>query len=141
TPVDIQQEALKKGVLQTVDQVLDYAQVLWNEYVLEMSPERQREVGISAVPEDGSELLARMPMVAQSYDAIRDAMQHTREAAAKVRQERPWSWRLALLGAGAAVVALWYGGRYSVGWIRRRWWGRRRDAKSDPAARRAARQV
>src|SRR5690606_8732153 len=64
TPSSTEEEAVRGGVLRTVDQVLDYAQVLWNEYVLDMDPERQRDVGIITNSETGNEVLARMPMVA-----------------------------------------------------------------------------
>lgn len=135
TPGGVEEEAQDDGVMNTVDDLLDYAQVLWNDYVLEMNPERQREHQLTSLPDRGNEMLANMPIVTQGYEALREAVD-------KTGPERPqgplWSWRFLVL-VGIALVAGSYGAARGLVFLYRRLPGWRRGERR--RAERARRQV
>ena len=82
------------------DDVLDYAQVLWNDYVLEMNPQRQREsLEVALGPSSKSEVSGVFSSLKKSVSRV--------VAAARNWVDGEWfSWRAGVLTSGVLLVGV-----------------------------------
>jgi transglutaminase-like putative cysteine protease len=100
---------------------MDYMQLLWDDYILGLNSERQRNSFYSPLTERATSALDNMI----PSDAVRDKFAQLSEALGIDRAtEGQWfSWRAGVVGAilAAAIVLLWQLGAWLWHWLRTRW--------------------
>jgi len=111
------QDLTKKGPMATVDQVLDYAQALWNDYVLDMNAEQQRAAILSDEAPSGP--FGPSPLSQQLRDLLSSWLQIPQEFLADWRRAGWWNWRGGVVAA--VVTALVYLLYAIIKWVRARW--------------------
>jgi hypothetical protein len=112
----------------TVDQFLDYAQLLWNDYVLDMNAQQQRAAVLS--DEDRSDdPFGQSPLLQQLRELLRVWLQLPQEFLADWRRAGWWNWRGGVVAA--VVTACVYLLHSMIQWIRARWSARRSKRKQN----------
>jgi protein-glutamine gamma-glutamyltransferase len=116
TPPSVTESASEDTGMNTIDQMLDYAQLLWNDYVLDMNPQRQRGTGLAGLENGG--VLANIPLAGPLLAWINEWWQGPSEFLAAWRRAGWWNWRGGVVAA--AVTASAYFCFAAVQWLRRR---------------------
>jgi hypothetical protein len=112
-----EEELENKGVMATVDQVLDYAQLLWNDYVLDMNAQQQHAAMLSDEKPQGP--FGQSPLLQRLRELISSWLYGPQEFLADWRRAGWWNWRGGVVAAVAS--ALIYFLYSTIQWIRARW--------------------
>jgi protein-glutamine gamma-glutamyltransferase len=79
TPARSDPLPLGRGLLRVADQALDYIQLLWTNWVLDMNPDRQPEVGLEGLAEEGTKYLANLRVVSRSFEIVQNLLEPDRQ--------------------------------------------------------------
>ena len=94
TPGRTEDVQTARGVLRAVDQTLDYVQLLWTNYILDMNPDRQADTGLDILADEAPEYLANLRMVRQSFETVKNLIDPEDDFGASGRSGAVGRWSI-----------------------------------------------
>ncbi len=89
------------------DKVLDYAQMIWNDYVLEMNSERQQAAGVFGSSAEASGFVEQIPFIGPGWAMLKDWWRNGPGAfLAAWQREGYWNWRGGVVASVLAAVCV-----------------------------------
>ena len=90
---------VERGMIDVVDDMLDYARMMWTDYIMEMTAKRQRESIYDPVADSAN---------VESWEAFAEQLSLDREAVVRGLRGFWFSWRGAVLAISLAILGITY---------------------------------